>query len=97
MGISKPSLFGYRSGKIKISPKAWSKLEQLESPPPPQISWRDESSSVREDEVPYRFTPMAVQCLSHPDTDEGLRPVLERIAKALEKLVEMEERRNPKP
>lgn len=30
IGISVASLFGYRSGNIKISPKAWRKLEQAE-------------------------------------------------------------------
>jgi hypothetical protein len=30
LGLSVASLFGYRSGSIKISPKAWSKLEQAE-------------------------------------------------------------------
>lgn len=43
---------------------------------------------LREDATPYRFTAMA------PPEDEGLHRVLERIAKALEKLVEIEERKN---
>jgi hypothetical protein len=30
LGISVASLFGYRSGKIPVSKKAWSKLERLE-------------------------------------------------------------------
>jgi hypothetical protein len=30
LGLSVASLFGYRSGSIKISPKAWSKLERAE-------------------------------------------------------------------
>ena len=30
MGLSVASLFGYRSGSLKISPKAWGKLEQAE-------------------------------------------------------------------
>jgi len=30
MGLSVASLFGYRSGKLKITPKAWKKLEQAE-------------------------------------------------------------------
>ena len=97
MGISVPSLFGYRSGKIPISGKAWSKLEQAESqksePLPP--FHEEKESSVREDVTPYRFTPMYPQCQGHEPPDEGLKPVLERIAKALEKLVEMEERRKP--
>lgn len=31
LGLSVASLFGYRSGKIPISIKAWSKLEHLEA------------------------------------------------------------------
>jgi hypothetical protein len=31
LGLSLASLFGYRSGKIPISAKAWSKLEQAEA------------------------------------------------------------------
>lgn len=31
LGISQASLFGYRSGKIPISAKAWSKLEAIEA------------------------------------------------------------------
>lgn len=31
IGISVASLFGYRSGSIQISPKAWSKLERQEN------------------------------------------------------------------
>lgn len=61
---------------------------------PPGQPVNYESSVVREDETPYRFTPMAKQCQGHEE-EEGLRPVLERIANALEKLVEMEERRGP--
>ena len=30
IGLSVASLFGYRSGSLKISPKAWGKLEQAE-------------------------------------------------------------------
>jgi hypothetical protein len=36
MDISVPSLFGYRSGSIKISNKAWSKLERFEDTLKPQ-------------------------------------------------------------
>ena len=54
-----------------------------------------ESSVVRDDETPYRFTPKASQCQGHGLEEEGLKPVLERIAKALEKLVQLKEREKP--
>ena len=50
----------------------------------------------REDETPYRFTPIARQ-LTDLAPGGGVEPLLERIAKALEKLVVIEERKNPKP
>lgn len=97
MGISVPSLFGYRSGKIPISAKAWSKLERFESPPKPPAISDDDPAMGREDETSYRFTPMGQQCQGHDPPMEELMTVLLRIANALERLIEIEESRTPKP
>ena len=55
------------------------------------------SSSVHEDEVPYRFTPMAQQIREDVPPAPSMESVLERIATALERLVEIAERKNTKP
>jgi hypothetical protein len=82
-------LFGYRSGSIKISPKAWSKLEQAERDLG-VISEGDLSASSSASSAPLRFD------LSNNDPLEirELSGVLERIAIALEKLVEFEEKKH---
>ena len=90
IGISVPSLFGYRSGAIPISPKAWSKLEQAERAADAPIIDEKYSSVLREDETPYRVTAM-MEDLRGRMTADGLGPLLERIAKSLERLVEIEE------
>lgn len=87
LGLSVASLFGYRSGSIKISAKAWSKLEQAEravsqGPAPPP------SASPSATSAPPRFDGV--------ETDPAMLAVWERIAMALEKLVKLEEKKSSK-
>ena len=50
-------------------------------------------TEMHEDPTPYRFTPM-----TQPSQEShALVPVLERIAIALEKLVQIEEKKNSSP
>lgn len=110
MGLSVASLFGYRSGSIPISRKAWSKLEQFEEAilkgrasaetATSVINLKDFStgesekfdSVIREDATPYRAVVKEIAKHSSGSDQESL---LERIAVALEKLVEIEQRKNP--
>lgn len=99
MGISVPSLFGYRSGKIPISGKAWSKLDHTEKEQElalHQLYGAIEDAVMREDATPYRFTPKDRPAQKQEPQAHELQAVLERIAKALEKLVEIEENKNSK-
>jgi hypothetical protein len=102
VGLSVASLFGYRNGSIPVSRKAWSKLEHLEKTVADsrktdksatyEGSLNDFSSYLREkledhvwkDESLYQ-PPLK---LPQEPLGDSLLPVLERIAKALEMLVE---------
>jgi hypothetical protein len=103
LDLSVASLFGYRSGKIPISNKAWSKLERKEpthedlpkisqnaksltKPNNPKSAPQTFSSVMRDDEMPHQANTKMLQ-------KKGLREILERIATALEKLVEIEEKK----
>lgn len=105
-------LFAYRSGKNRITPKVWLKLERAEREAGSAVAESGGNASfaeskgkvkespwdiadkfvsmVREDETPYSFTPKTPPTMPDPPPDDGIKPLLERIAKALEKLVEME-------
>jgi hypothetical protein len=78
-------------GKAEIAERAGN----LNNPPPPAA--QNYSSTLHDDETPYRFTPMAQQIREDLPPSPSMESVLERIAVALEKLVEFEQRRNPKP
>lgn len=100
LGISKAMLFAYRSGKNRITPKVWLKLERAEvaaggkspesaenaesSGDPKQADVGDSAHSVCEDSPPYR-----TRADNNWGADPDLLAVLERIASALESLAGM--------
>jgi predicted transcriptional regulator len=100
LGISHAALFGYRSGRQPVSQKAWSKLDQCERETNRVYSTilnENAPSTIRHAETPYRVnlkSPPAFESAAKMSETERL---LDRIANALEKLVELEERRTPKP
>lgn len=59
LDFSRSSLFAYRTGKAKISAKAWAKLEKVEAEfgLGPVSESPEKSGSMLEDSVPYRVTP----------------------------------------
>lgn len=69
MGLSVASLFGYRNGSIKISNKAWGKLEECEA------SIRQDSST--ESEPPAQDEPSNTVSLS--DRMERLENLFEEL------------------
>lgn len=110
MGLSVASLFGYRNGTIPVSVKGWSKLEQAEKrfpPPDPKpgfvysegkvkefINWAEENETVlREDATPYRTKADAKN--AQEAGGSRMERALERIALALEKLVEIQQTKAP--
>jgi len=105
MGLSVASLFGYRNGSIRISTKAWCKLEQAEEAleakgnPPPIPSYQfcsdaifaQSSANLKEPmEMAGNFPAMLREEISEYRADEKIHVLLERIATALEKLANRE-------
>ena len=98
-GIGRRTLFECRSADSNVSAKSWAKLEVAESNARrtagiPPTEPESQLSTLREDSPPYRFTPMAKQ-IHEALPGEARDLLLERIANALERLVELEERRKP--
>jgi hypothetical protein len=92
IGISERMFYGYRSGKYPLTEKAWRKLEAAEEHSlPPNRSFRSEVGP------PPFAPPSATSAPPSSDssgTDPAMLAVLERIAIALEKLVEIGEGKN---
>lgn len=57
LGFSRSSLFAYRTGKSRISPKAWAKLEMAERAAGLDEVEKNpaESENLREDSAGYRY------------------------------------------
>lgn len=78
MGLSQASLFGYRSGKIPVSRKAWSKLEAVE-----RQAGVGETPRVEDEKTQYR--PSAEKGRRAPDeltlgeAIRGLNPMDRRL------------------
>jgi hypothetical protein len=92
IGVSARMFYGYRTGKYPLTDKAWRKLEAAEETaelPKGIHSFRSEPPTL----------PLLTQIadLTGPLESRELGGVLERIAIALEKLVEFEEKKNSNP
>jgi len=88
MGLSVASLFGYRSGAIPISNKAWRKLEEAEK------AAGIGSATDKPPEQEAAHSPQVAE--SETDRIARLEAQIERLTLAVEKLTEQTANRNRK-
>lgn len=88
MGLSVASLFGYRTGAIKISTKGWGKLEQAERLAGLRTSAKDAGSFAKPNEPGLGGTTQRVLGENIRDTNEAavLRHLVESLTARVDKL-----------